>query len=32
MPSFSYKAVSGSGEQVAGVLTAENYLVALRML
>ena len=32
MPSFSYKAVSNAGKQVAGVLTAENYQVALRML
>ncbi len=32
MPSFSYKAVSNAGKHVAGVLTAENYLVALRML
>ena len=32
MPSFSYKAVSESGKTVAGVLTAENYQVALRML
>lgn len=32
MPSFRYRAVSDSGEQVAGVVTAENYLVALRML
>src|SRR5262245_17711538 len=32
MPSFTYKAVSNAGRQVSGVLTAENYLVALRML
>jgi general secretion pathway protein F/type IV pilus assembly protein PilC len=32
MPSFSYKAVSNAGKHVAGVLTAENYQVALRML
>src|SRR3972149_2028770 len=32
MPSFSYKAVSNVGKHVSGVLTAENYLVALRML
>lgn len=32
MPSFSYKAVRDGGQQVSGVLTAENYLVALRML
>ena len=32
MPSFSYKAVSEAGKPVAGVLTAENYQVALRML
>lgn len=32
MPSFSYKAVRDSGQQVSGVLTAENYQVALRML
>lgn len=32
MPSFSYKAVSRAGKPVAGVLTAENYQVALRML
>lgn len=32
MPSFSYKAVGGDGKQVSGVLTAENYQVALRML
>ncbi len=32
MPSFAYKAVSSAGKHVDGVLTAENYLVALRML
>ena len=32
MPSFSYRAMSDSGKSVAGVLTAENYQVALRML
>ncbi len=32
MPSFSYKAVNDSGAPVTGVLTAENYHVALRML
>ncbi|MFH1110125.1 MAG: type II secretion system F family protein [Planctomycetota bacterium] len=32
MPSFNYKAVSNAGKHVAGVLTAENYQVALRML
>lgn len=32
MPSFTYKAVSESGQPIAGVLTAENYQVALRML
>ena len=32
MPSFSYRAVSGDGKPVEGVLTAENYQVALRML
>ncbi len=32
MPSFTYKAVSNAGKHVSGVLTAENYLVALRML
>ena len=32
MPSFTYSAVDGSGEQTTGVLTAENYQVALRML
>jgi general secretion pathway protein F/type IV pilus assembly protein PilC len=32
MPSFSYRAVNGGGEAVSGVLTAENYQVALRML
>lgn len=32
MPSFSYRAVNGTGQNVTGVLTAENYQVALRML
>jgi general secretion pathway protein F/type IV pilus assembly protein PilC len=32
MPSFTYKAVNNSGKPVTGVLTAENYQVALRML
>ncbi|MHC5110930.1 MAG: type II secretion system F family protein [Planctomycetota bacterium] len=32
MPSFSYKAVNDSGAPVTGVLTAENYQVALRLL
>lgn len=32
MPSFSYKAVSNTGQPVNGVITAENYHVALRML
>lgn len=32
MPSFTYKAVGGDGKHVSGVLTAENYQVALRML
>ena len=32
MPSFTYKAISESGQAVGGVLTAENYQVALRML
>ncbi|RME41271.1 MAG: type II secretion system F family protein [Planctomycetota bacterium] len=32
MPSFTYKAVNASGQPVSGVLTAENYQVALRML
>lgn len=32
MPSFTYKAVSESGKPTVGVLTAENYDVALRML
>ncbi|MCH8251039.1 MAG: type II secretion system F family protein [Planctomycetes bacterium] len=32
MPSFSYRAVDGGGKSVEGVLTAENYQVALRML
>jgi general secretion pathway protein F/type IV pilus assembly protein PilC len=32
MPSFTYKAVNKTGQSVSGILTAENYLVALRML
>lgn len=32
MPSFTYKAISESGTPVTGVLTAENYQVALRQL
>jgi general secretion pathway protein F/type IV pilus assembly protein PilC len=32
MPSFSYRAVNADGAATAGVLTAENYQVALRML
>jgi general secretion pathway protein F/type IV pilus assembly protein PilC len=32
MPSYTYKAVSDSGQAVSGVLTAENYQVALRQL
>ncbi|MCO6437453.1 MAG: type II secretion system F family protein [Phycisphaerae bacterium] len=32
MPSFTYKAVNASGGAVNGVLTAENYQVALRQL
>jgi len=32
VPSFTYKAVKEGGQQVTGVLTAENYLVALRQL
>ncbi len=32
MPSFTYRAVSDSGKPVTGVLTAENYQVALRQL
>ncbi|MEK6674819.1 MAG: type II secretion system F family protein [Planctomycetota bacterium] len=32
MPSFSYRAVNGQGLTVSGVLTAENYQVALRQL
>ncbi|MBI4719234.1 MAG: type II secretion system F family protein [Planctomycetes bacterium] len=32
MPSFTYKAVTSSGQAVSGVLTAENYQVALRQL
>ena len=32
MPSYTYQAVGDGGQHVAGVLTAENYVVALRML
>ncbi len=32
MPSFSYNAVDNAGQRVNGVLTAENYRVALRQL
>lgn len=32
MPTYSYRAVGTNGRSVAGVLTAENYQVALRML
>ncbi len=32
MPSFTYRAVSDGGKPVTGVLTAENYQVALRQL
>lgn len=32
MPTFSYRAVGTNGKSVTGVLTAENYQVALRML
>lgn len=32
MPSFTYKAVNASGGAVSGILTAENYQVALRQL
>lgn len=32
MPSFNYRAVRSTGQAVSGVLTAENYQVALRML
>lgn len=32
MPSFTYKAVAQGGKHVTGVLTAENYTVALRQL
>ncbi|MFQ5412920.1 MAG: type II secretion system F family protein [Phycisphaerae bacterium] len=32
MPSYSYKAVNEGGVSVEGMLTAENYQVALRML
>jgi len=32
MPSYSYKALNDTGKHVSGVLTAENYQVALRQL
>ncbi|MGD2107809.1 MAG: type II secretion system F family protein [Phycisphaerae bacterium] len=32
MPSFTYKAINETGKPVSGVLTAENYQVALRQL
>ncbi|MCH7884242.1 MAG: type II secretion system F family protein [Planctomycetes bacterium] len=32
MPSYTYKAVKSSGQPISGVLTAENYGVALRQL
>lgn len=32
MPTYSYRAVGTNGRSVVGVLTAENYQVALRML
>jgi len=32
VPSFSYKALSDGGKTITGVVTAENYQVALRML
>ncbi len=32
VPSYSYKAMTAGGAPVSGVLTAENYQVALRML
>ncbi len=32
MPSFTYRAIDTGGKPVAGVVTAENYQVALRML
>ncbi len=32
MPSFNYRAIDTGGKPVAGVVTAENYQVALRML
>jgi len=32
VPSFSYKAINDTGKPVTGVLTAENYQVALRQL
>ncbi len=32
VPSYSYRAMSSDGQSMSGVLTAENYQVALRML
>lgn len=32
VPSFSYKAYNAGGQSVTGVITAENYQVAMRML
>lgn len=32
MPSYSYRAVDRGGQSVSGILTAENYQVALRLL
>ncbi|UCG15105.1 MAG: type II secretion system F family protein [Phycisphaerales bacterium] len=32
MPTFTYKAVNETGQQVTGVVTAENHQVALRLL
>ncbi len=32
MPSYTYKAVTNAGKPVTGILTAENYQVALRQL
>ncbi len=32
MPSFSYRALTDGGQQVSGVITAENYQVAVRLL
>ena len=32
MPSYTYRAISEAGQPVSGVLTAENYQVALRQL